>query len=70
MIRSTLFTILIIALLQIKIGSKTLETHALLFLKGSSVEEPLNLIVQGGVKLGQELYKKGKALVGLEEEGL
>lgn len=68
MIRSIIFTILLITLLQIQVGNKTLESHAVLFFKSSSVGEPLNMVVQGGIKLAKELYKKGKTALGLEKQ--
>lgn len=50
-------TVLVVLIMQIKIGEETVENHAHSFLKTSSILEPLNEVAQGGAALFRSTYK-------------
>lgn len=50
-------TVVIVLLMQIKVGEQTVENHAHSFLKTSSILAPLNEIAQGGAALFRSTYQ-------------
>jgi hypothetical protein len=61
-IKSFLFTIVVVVLLQIRIGSMTLENHALKWIHNSSVVENLQGVAAGAVKAAHEATHKLSSL--------
>ena len=51
LIKSIAVTILIVLLLQIKIGNDTIEDQAVFWFHSSSLVQPMQTVVDGGVKL-------------------
>ncbi|MCB0408057.1 MAG: hypothetical protein KDD34_07635 [Bdellovibrionales bacterium] len=49
--KSIAVTILIVLLLQIKIGNDTVEDQAVFWFRSSSIVQPIQTVVDGGVKL-------------------
>lgn len=59
-IKTLVFTLVVVALLQIKIGDARLEDKALMYFRGSDFAAPLDDIVRGGAKAIQDGLKSTK----------
>jgi hypothetical protein len=53
-IKTFALSLLILMLLQVEVGSVSLETHAMRIVRGSSIVEPLRSASRGGAKLLSE----------------
>lgn len=53
--KTLLLTIVIVVILQIQMGDRTLESRAIQFVQSSQVVEPLNAAARGAVKAVRDL---------------
>ena len=69
-LKCLVMTVVLILLLQIKIGDRTLEDKALIYFRGSEFSEPLDKIAKGGAKVVQSSLRslKSKIKSGLSDE--
>jgi hypothetical protein len=56
-------TVVLVVLMQLQIGEKTIENHALGFVQSSAVVQPLNGVAKGAAKLAKDCGHKISALV-------
>ena len=56
-IKSFVLTILIVILMQVKVGETTIEEKTLMWIESSPVVLPLQEVVEGGVKVARETWK-------------
>lgn len=54
-VKTVAVTLLLVVVLQIKVGPSSLENHAVTFFKGSTVSQPLTQVAQGGAKIVREM---------------
>src|SRR5690606_34334297 len=57
-IKTLVLTLLVVMLLQIEVGGKSLETQAMSFMHDSQVTRPLNDVASGAAELVRDLAKK------------
>lgn len=57
-LKSLAFTLLIVLLLQVKIGNDTLEDRAVFWFRSSPLVQPMQKVVDGGVKVLQQSFGK------------
>jgi hypothetical protein len=57
-VKTFIFTVAIVLVLQIQVGEGTLETHALGWVQSSSVTQPLNYVARGAAKLTNDVTQK------------
>ena len=50
-LKTFLFTFLVVALLQVRIGGDTIEEHTLMWFEGTPVHRSMNEVVSGGAML-------------------
>lgn len=54
-VKTFLLTIAIVLVMQIQVGEKSLETHAMSFVQSSAVVAPLNGVAKGAAKMVRDL---------------
>jgi hypothetical protein len=57
-IKTLALTVAIVMLMQIQIGDRTVEKHAVLFVQSSTVASPLNTVARGASKLIHDVTGK------------
>lgn len=57
-LKSLAFTLLIVLLLQVKVGNDTLEDRAVFWFRSSPLVQPMQKVVDGGVKVLQQSFGK------------
>ena len=50
-VKTFFLTIAIVLIMQIQVGSGTIETHAMSFVQSSSITAPLNMVAKGAAKM-------------------
>lgn len=54
-VRTFVLTIAIVMVLQIQMGDRTIENHAIQFVQSSRISAPLNMTVKGAAKMMRDL---------------
>lgn len=62
-VKSFILTIAIVLLMQIRVGSGTIETHAMNFVQSSMIVSPLNTVAKGAAKLVRDVTQTVSAQV-------
>ncbi len=62
-VKTFFLTIAIVLLMQIQVGSHTIEAHALSFMHSSAIAAPLNTVARGAAKLVRDLTQTISARV-------
>ncbi|MGZ3721928.1 MAG: hypothetical protein ACXVA9_03295 [Bdellovibrionales bacterium] len=57
-IKTFILTIAIVLVMQIQVGDRTLETHAMGWVQGSGVGSPLGDVARGASKMTHDLSRK------------
>ena len=57
-VKTFLLTIAIVLLMQLQVGSKSIETHAMMFVQSSTIASPLNSVARGAAKMARDLTQK------------
>ncbi len=61
LVKAILLTTIIVLILQIQVGQRTLETHALIWIHTSPLIAPLNTVAQGAAKLYRDNFERKKS---------
>lgn len=65
-VKSVVVTVIIVMLMQIEVGGRTLESRAERWVATSAVTVQLRQVAGGAVKISQDLWKKGRRWAGLD----
>ncbi|MBX3017036.1 MAG: hypothetical protein KF767_04035 [Bdellovibrionaceae bacterium] len=65
-VKSIVATVVIVMLMQIEFGGRTLESRAERWLTTSMVTEQLRQVAGGAIKITSDLWKKGHRWAGLD----
>lgn len=57
-IKTFVLTVAIVLVMQIQVGERTIESHAMSFVQSSAVIAPLNHVARGAAKFVQDLKDK------------
>jgi hypothetical protein len=57
-LKTLALTLIVVLLMQIQIGGKTIETRAVGWIQSSMIVSPLQEVAQGGAKLARDLTHK------------
>ena len=59
-IKTFVLTIAIVIVMQVQVGERTLENHALAWVQTSPLVSPLNTVAQGAAKMIKEMMNKAQ----------
>ena len=61
-VKTFCLTIALVLAMQVEVGNKTIENHAMSWMQSSMIVTPLNTVARGGAKLARDLtgYVSGK----------
>lgn len=62
-VKTFLLTIAIVLLMQIQVGSSSIETHAMSFVQSSAIVGPLNTVAKGAAKMIRDVTQTISARV-------
>lgn len=62
-VKTFVLTLVIVLALQIEVGSRTLESHAMSFVQSSAIVAPLNAVARGAAKLVRDVTQNVSARV-------
>lgn len=54
-VKSFILTVALVLVMQINLGERSLETHAMSFVQSSAVVAPLNMVAKGAAKMVRDL---------------
>ena len=54
-VKTFILTVAIVLLMQIQVGSNSIENHAMSFVQSSTIVAPLNTVARGGAKIIRDL---------------
>ncbi len=57
-VKTFILTVAIVLMMQIQVGTSTLESHAMSWVQSSSVASPLNTVARGAAKLFHDVTAK------------
>lgn len=63
-LKSLFATILIVLLMQVEVGGRTLESRAQHWLVSSEITRQLRQVADGGIKLSKDAWMRGKRWMG------
>ena len=62
-IKTFIFTIAVVLVMQIQVGNKSLETHAVSWVQTSGLSAPLSEVARGGAKLTHDFTHRVSDLI-------
>lgn len=68
-VKSVAATAIIVMLMQVQVGGRTLESRAESWVATSVVTSQLRQVAGGAIKISQDLWKKGHRWAGLDSGG-
>ncbi|NJL24369.1 MAG: hypothetical protein HC902_03800 [Calothrix sp. SM1_5_4] len=57
-VKTFFLTVAVVLLMQIQVGDRTIETHAIGWIQNSALVSPLNTAAQGGAKMFKDLIAR------------
>ncbi len=54
-VKTFVLTVAVVVVMQIQVGEKSLETHAMSWVQSSTVAQPLNNVAKGAAKLARDV---------------
>jgi uncharacterized metal-binding protein len=54
-VKTFFLTVAVVVLMQVNIGEKSLESHAMTFVQSSAIVAPLNGVAKGAAKLARDI---------------
>jgi hypothetical protein len=67
-LKTFVLTIAIVLALQLQVGERTLESHAMMFMQSSAVVTPLNNVARGAAKMFEDLKEKARKQAGYYQQ--
>ncbi len=63
LVKTFVLTVAIVLMMQIKVGERSIESHAMGFVQSSTIAAPLNSVARGAAKLINDFTEKVKTQI-------